>query len=213
MKSDKDAVLLCSGGLDSTTLAFLLVSEGISFIPLFINYGQHCVDTELNAAKTVLPSSVRRDFKTVDIAEVYSGTSSRLISEPDLWKESVVDNDLYLPYRNILFLSVGSAYAQARGINRVYSAFINSNHAKEIDCSAEFFSRLTTLMAEYGSVEIRMPFRDFSKRQVVELAIQLGVPIGTTYSCQASSKIPCGACPNCVERLAALHAVEEKHAQ
>jgi 7-cyano-7-deazaguanine synthase len=166
MKNNRDAVLLCSGGLDSTTLAFWLVREGISFFPLFINYGQHCVKTELNAVKIVLPHSVRSDLKTVDIAAVYQGSSSRLISEPDLWKEAVEDEDLYLPYRNILFLSVGSAYAQARGINFVYSAFINSNHAKEIDCSAEFFHRLTALLAEYGSVEIRMPFRDYSKRQV-----------------------------------------------
>jgi 7-cyano-7-deazaguanine synthase len=213
MKADKEAVLLCSGGLDSTTLAFWLTREGINYIPLFINYSQHCANTELETVQTVLPPSVRSDLKTIDIADVYRGTASRLISEPDLWNEPVEDNDLYLPYRNILFLSVGAAYAQARGINQVYSAFINSNHAKEIDCSAEFFHRLTTLMAEYGSVEIRMPFRDFSKRQVVELAIQLGVPIGATYSCQASSTISCGACPNCVERLAALQAAGKDHVQ
>jgi 7-cyano-7-deazaguanine synthase len=210
MKSDKQALLLCSGGLDSTTLAFWLVREGISFVPLFINYGQHCANTELNTAKSVLPASVRFELKAIDIGDVYRGTSSRLVLEPDLWKEPVEDNDLYLPYRNILFLSVGSAYAQARGINLVYSAFINSNHAKEIDCSAEFFRRLTTLMAEYGSVEIRMPFRDFSKRKVLELAIELGAAVGITYSCQASAIVPCGACPNCVERLAALRAVGEE---
>jgi 7-cyano-7-deazaguanine synthase len=211
MGSDKKALLLCSGGLDSTTLAFLLVRDEISFVPLFINYGQHCAETELSTAQSVLPPSVRLDLKRIDIADVYRGTPSRLISEPDLWKEPVEDSDLYLPYRNILFLSVGSAYAQAHDINVVYAAFIDSNHAKEIDCSAEFFRRLTELLAEYGSVEIRMPFRDFSKQRVVELAAELGVPIGITYSCQASSAVPCGACPNCVERLAALRAVEEKH--
>lgn len=207
MKSDKAAVLLCSGGLDSTTLAFSLVREGVSFVPLFLNYGQHCAKTELETVNCVLPRSALLDLATVDIADVYRGASSRLISEADLWKDPIEDVDLYLPYRNILFLSVASAFAQARGINAVYSAFINSNHAKEIDCSAEFFGRLTALMAEYGSVEIRMPFRDFSKRQVVELALELGVAVGRTYSCQASSAVPCGACPNCVERLAALRAV------
>ena len=110
-------------------------------------------------------------------------------------------------------MSVGSAYAQSRGIEVVYAAFINSNHAKEIDCSAEFFARLTSLLAEYGSVEIRMPFREFSKERVVEIGISLGVPIGATYSCQISSTVPCGACPNCVERLRALRAIGEKYAK
>ena len=149
----------------------------------------------------------------MNISDVYRGSTSRLISEPDLWSDEVRDADLYLPYRNILFLSVASAVAQARGISTVYAGFINSNHAKEIDCSAEFFQRLAALLAEYGSVEIRMPFRDFSKRRVVELAIEMGVPIGMTYSCQASSSIPCGACPNCVERLSALSAIGGKDEQ
>jgi 7-cyano-7-deazaguanine synthase len=207
MRNHKEALLLCSVGLDSTTLAFWLVREGIPFVPLFIDYGQHCAATELTTAEAVLPLSVRSDLRTINVSDVYKGSSSRLISEADLWSEAVEDNDLYFPYRNILFLSIASACAQAQGINAVYSAFINSNHAKEIDCSAEFFHRLGTLLAQYGSVEIRMPFRDFSKRRVAELAVELGVPIGTTYSCQASSCIPCGACPNCVERLAALRSL------
>jgi len=213
MKNNREALLLCSGGLDSTTLAFWLIRERISFVPLFIDYGQHCAYTELATAKLVLPPSVRSEIRTVNIVDVYKRSSSRLISEPDLWRESVEDDDLYLPYRNILFMSIGAAVAQAEGINIVYSAFINSNHAKEIDCSAEFFRRLATLLAQYGSVEIRMPFRDFSKLRVAELAIELGVSLGKTYSCQASSRIPCGACPNCVERLAALRALGEKDAQ
>jgi 7-cyano-7-deazaguanine synthase len=208
----KPAVLLCSGGLDSTTLAYELVHAEMRFVPVFINYGQHCATTELRTLETVLPSAVRPDLETIDISGVYRGTSSRLISAVDLWNEPIEDNDLYLPYRNILFLSVGSAYAQARGMSVVYTAFINSNHAKEIDCSAEYFCRLTTLLADFGSVEVRMPFREFSKRKVVELALKLGVPIGATYSCQASSAVPCGACPNCVERLAALRSAEAEHA-
>ena len=207
MQEDKEAILLCSGGLDSTTLAFWLEREGVTFIPLFINYGQHCADTELATARVVLPASVCSDIRFVDISQIYYGSRSRLISEADLWREPVDDQDLYLPYRNVLLLSVASAYAQSRGVGTVYSAFINSNHAKEIDCSTEFFHRLSALLAEYGSVDLRMPFRDFSKRQVAKLAVELGVPIGATYSCQTSATVACGACPNCVERLDALRAL------
>lgn len=213
MGSDKAAVLLCSGGLDSTTLAFWLEQQNIPFVPLFIDYGQHCAQTELSTAKAVLPVAVRKDLKIINISDVYRCSSSRLISEANLWVDPVVDEDLYLPYRNTVFLSIGSAYAQSQGIRALYAAFINSNHAKEIDCSAEFFGQLSALLTAYGSVEVQMPFREMSKQQVAELALTLRVPIGSTFSCQVSSGVPCGVCPNCVERLDALHALQERYAE
>ena len=82
--------------------------------------------------------------------------------------------------------------------------FINSNHAKEIDCSTAFINGLEKLSANVGAIRFHSPFREKSKSDVVRKAIELGVPIGRTFSCQASSSFPCGACPNCVERLKAL---------
>jgi 7-cyano-7-deazaguanine synthase len=127
-----------------------------------------------------------------------------LISEADLWAEDVSDDDLYVPYRTLLFFAAAAARAQTLGITTVYTGFINSNHAKEIDCTAEFMNKLDALSEAIGAVRFVSPFRKSSKADVVREALRLGVPIGQTYSCQASSKLPCGACPNCVERLAAL---------
>jgi 7-cyano-7-deazaguanine synthase len=127
-----------------------------------------------------------------------------LIDEPNLWRDEITAEDLYLPYRNLLLLSIGAAYAQARDYSSLYAAFINSNHAKEIDCSAEFFERLSGVLLEYGSVEIKMPFRELSKYEVAKIGIALKAPIAHTFSCQAASRVPCGACPNCVDRLEAL---------
>ncbi|MCE8421821.1 7-cyano-7-deazaguanine synthase, partial [Rhodovulum sulfidophilum] len=85
-----------------------------------------------------------------------------------------------------------------------YSGFINSNHAKEIDCSTEFMNGLEELSRGVGAVRFHAPFREKTKADVVRQALNLAVPIGRTFSCQASSSFPCGACPNCVERLNAL---------
>jgi len=90
------------------------------------------------------------------------------------------------------------------GLSEVYSGFINSNHAKELDCSANFLNKLEALAEHVGPVRIQLPFRDKSKTDVARLALKLGVPIGKTFSCQVFSDTPCGACPNCVERLNAL---------
>jgi 7-cyano-7-deazaguanine synthase len=127
-----------------------------------------------------------------------------MIVEADLWTEAVVDDDLYIPYRTMLFFASAAARAQTVGILDVYSGFINSNHAKEIDCSTKFMNGLDELAAGVGAVRFHAPFGTCSKSDVVREAIKLGVPIGRTFSCQASSAFPCGACPNCVERLNAL---------
>lgn len=205
-----DCVLMASGGLDSTTLAYRLVSEGRTPLPLFIDYGQHCAETEWRALRRVLPAPTARRAVRVDISDVYAGATSRLISAADLWQESMTDDDLLLPYRNLLTLSVAAAYAQSREMRDVFAAFINTARAHELDCSTEFFHRLEDVFADYGAVAIRTPFRDLTKVGVARLARELGVPIGQTYSCQVSPEVPCGACPNCVERNVALRELRKE---
>lgn len=199
-----DGLLLASGGMDSTVLAYNLANKGKKILLLFLNYGQHCMVQEYETLKKVAPSKYNKNIKVINIADIYNESSSRMIREPNLWVDDVKADDLFLPYRNLLFLSIASAYAQSKGIKTVYSAFIDSNHAKEIDCSMEFFKQLEVFLKEYGSVKICMPFRKKTKTQVAKLGIKLKAPIAITYSCQANSKTPCGACPNCIDRINAV---------
>lgn len=173
-----DGVLLVSGGMDSTVLAYWLNNNGKSIVPLFFDYGQHCMLKEYETLKRVLPKAVESNIKIIKIGDIYNESNSRLIKEANLWEDSITSNDLYLPYRNLLFLSIAAAYAQSIGCNTVYSAFINSNHAKEIDCSVDFFNHLAKILSDYGSVEILLPFRNYSKYQVAKIGLSLGVPIG-----------------------------------
>ncbi|WP_025663944.1 7-cyano-7-deazaguanine synthase [Aquimarina megaterium] len=198
-------ILLASGGLDSTTMAYWLLDKGIDFIPLFIRYGQHCVDTELATLKSVLPKTHVDKIEIIDISSVYKYSNSKFINEANLWEDNITADDLYIPYRNILILTLAASFAQSLKIKEVYSAFINSNHAKEIDCSKEFFSRMEMMLGEYGAIKIKMPFLEKTKFEVAQIGIKVKAPIGKTFSCQASSEVPCGACPNCVDRLEALN--------
>lgn len=203
-------VILVSGGLDSTTLMYLFVNQSVDFVPLFINYGQHCAEHELETLRNVIPPQYKDKIEIIDVSSIYKYSQSRFIRPANLWKEKVQADDLYIPYRNVLLLTIAASFAQTLGICKVYSAFINSNHAKEIDCSSEFFNKLEGLLSEYGAVKIEMPFRDMTKYEVAKLGIELKAPIGMTFSCQASPDIPCGACPNCVDRLDALKQVEQE---
>lgn len=76
---------------------------------------------------------------------------------------------------------------QTRGLSEVYSGFINSNHAKELDCSTTFLNSLDALSENLGPVRFNLPFRDKTKREVTEIAKRLSVPIGRTFSCQVYS--------------------------
>jgi 7-cyano-7-deazaguanine synthase len=200
------AILLSSGRLDSTTLAYWLSERDVQFAPVFLDYGQHCVEKEWETLNLVLPSRRGVAPERIDVSGIFRGSQSRLIVEADLWTDRVADHDLYVPYRTLLFFSIAAACAQTRGLSEVYSGFINSNHAKELDCSAAFLNSLDGLAANVGPVRFHMPFRQWSKSQVVAEAVRLGVPVGTTYSCQLFSDTPCGACPNCVDRLNAIEA-------
>lgn len=211
MENKFDGLLLASGGMDSTVLAYKLLKEGKNIIILFINYGQHCREKEYQTLIKVLPSIFKENVRVINIGDVYRESNSRMIVEANLWKDNVVAEDMYLPYRNILFISLASAYAQSMGIKDVYSAFINSNHAKEIDCSMEFFSKLEDLLYEYGSIRINMPFREMTKTEVAKLGIELRAPIAITYSCQVNAEMPCGACPNCVDRINAINNLLEEN--
>lgn len=199
----RTVIILASGGLDSTTVAYSLEHEGVDVFPVFFDYGQHCVEMEWKRVNEVLPSKMRRPERC-DISDIFRDSSSRLIKEADLWRDSVTDDDLYVPYRTMLFFAAAAARAQTMGVLEVYTGFINSNHAKEIDCTAEFMNQLDGLIENIGPVRFTSPFRYSSKTEVVQEAVRLSVPIGRTYSCQAASDFPCGACPNCVERLHAL---------
>lgn len=205
-----DGVLLASGGMDSTVLAYDLAHEGQNIILLFLDYGQHCAKTEYETLKKVIPPIFKDNIRVIKIGDIYRESKSRMIVEANLWVDNVVADDLYLPYRNLLFLSIASAYAQSIGTKKVYSAFINSNHAKEIDCSMEFFTQLESLLHAYGSVKIVMPYREMSKVDVARLGVTLGAPVAATYSCQANASTPCGACPNCVDKINAINALCEE---
>lgn len=208
--SEFEGVLLASGGMDSTVLAHWLEQDQKNIILLFLDYGQHCRDKELDVLKNVAPIRFKDNIRIIQIGDIYRNSNSRMIKEANLWIDNVVAEDLYLPYRNLLFLSIAAAYAQSHGIKGIYSAFINSNHAKEIDCSMEFFTKLEMLLEDYGSVKINMPFREMNKTEVAKLGLTLNAPIADTFSCQVNSVNHCGACPNCVDRLIALNSILEE---
>ena len=203
-----DGVLLASGGMDSTVLAYHLLNSDKLILPVFVNYGQHCASTEYDRFCKLLPKAFLQYHEVIDISDVYRGSKSRLINEINLWEDKMTSNDLYLLHRNLILLSIAVAFCETRNIQAVYAAFIDSNNVKEIDCSTDFFNLYFKMLGNVGTnVKIKLPFRKMSKLEVARLGLKYKVAITKTYSCQVNSMEPCGACPNCVDRLNAFERI------
>jgi 7-cyano-7-deazaguanine synthase len=201
------SVVMVSGGMDSTVLTYWMLHRGLEPTPVFFDYGQHCAATELSFARSVLPPSTASRLEVLTLGGIFSHSQSRLIVAADLWRDRVAAADIILPYRNLLLLAAGVAFAASANATSLYSAFINSNHATEIDATRSFLTSVSTLVQAVGSVKVEMPFRDLPKKDVAKLGVELGAPVDRTFSCQVNPYEHCGACPNCVDRLEALRHV------
>lgn len=99
-------VILVSGGLDSTTLMYQFVAQNVEFVPLFINYGQHCASKEYDTLLKVIPEKYKDKIETIDISSIFKYSKSKFIRPVDLWKDDIKAEDLYIPYRNVLLMTV-----------------------------------------------------------------------------------------------------------
>jgi 7-cyano-7-deazaguanine synthase len=188
-------VTLVSGGVDSTLMALMVKEEGIQQFPLFIDYGQICKEQELKACLAVhenlgLPTPVVMDI---------SGFGS-LISSGLTDRTKRVNEDAFLPGRNLLFLLAGSAYAYQNNCAGVAIALLSEDACIFPDQTSTFISETQELifLAMGRDIKIIAPLMQFSKADVIKLA--KAKHIMGTYSCHAGTEKPCGVCISCMER-------------
>jgi len=193
-------VTLVSGGLDSTLIAVLVKEEGISQLPIFIDYGQICKDMEWEACKQV--------HKGLDLPQPLVMNLSgfgKLISSGLTDPKLNVYKDAFLPGRNLLFLLAGSAYAYQNNCSAVAIGLLSDESSIFPDQTEEFvkYSQIVINTAMGREIRIIAPLMSFTKNDVIELARSKG--IRGTYSCHAGTAEPCGECVSCIERLNAMH--------
>jgi len=177
-------LVLLSGGIDSATVLGACVSQGDDCLAIGFDYGQPHV-RELNYA--------------VDIALHYSVLFER-VSLPEMPK---VD-DVVFSGRNLVLVSLAIAMAQARGFDRVAVGCNASDWLRFADCRPEFWRSVESCARAYG-VRVITPLIYMSKRDVIEHAAKLNVPIGLTWSCYSpKDRQPCGKCLACETRKDAL---------
>ena len=210
----KKAVLLLSGGLDSTTLLALATSEGYAIHALSFRYGQRHA-AELAAAQKIAErySVVQHVVTDIDL-RVFGG--SALTADIDVPKDRAMNGDAaipvtYVPARNTIFLAFALAWAEVLGAAEIFIGVNALDYSGYPDCRPEFIeafekmARLATRSGVEGTapVTIRTPLIDLSKKEIIELGLKLSVDYSMTTSCYdpGAAGEACGHCDACQLRL------------
>jgi 7-cyano-7-deazaguanine synthase len=190
-------VALASGGVDSSLMMFLLKKEGHGIFPLFIDYGQLAREKEWISCQNLSHFLELEPFR-MDISGFGKSIPSGITDS-----ELDIEKNAFLPTRNLLFLTLGAAYARVKSAN-VIAIGILSNPIFP-DQTLDFIrAAQNSISTALGTNTIIMaPLISLDKRDTLRLARKYGLPLDLTSSCHSSSKEPCGRCISCKERLAA----------
>jgi 7-cyano-7-deazaguanine synthase len=210
----KKAVVLLSGGLDSSTVLAIARSQGYELYALSFSYGQRHV-IELEAARRVAASIGVKDHRIAAIdLRVFGG--SALTADIDVPKGRGTDEMshgipiTYVPARNTIFLSFALAWAEVLGSSDIFIGVNALDYSGYPDCRPEFIAAFETManLATKAGVEgrqalkIHTPLIALTKAQIVHKGIELGVDYSLTSSCYDPSPTgdPCGQCDSCLLR-------------
>ncbi|MBW4679199.1 MAG: 7-cyano-7-deazaguanine synthase QueC [Microcoleus vaginatus WJT46-NPBG5] len=210
------AVILLSGGLDSSTVLYQAKADGCECYALSFDYRQrHWKELESAAQIAHGAGVVEHQIVSFDLRQ-WGGsalTDDRLDlpSERSLAEMAVNIPITYVPARNTIFLSFAVAYAEAINAERVYIGVNALDYSGYPDCRPDYIQamqevyRLGTKQGREGqAITIVTPLIDLKKTEIIQLGNQLRVPWQQTWSCYAGTEEACGVCDSCRLRLAAF---------
>ncbi|HIS60967.1 MAG TPA: 7-cyano-7-deazaguanine synthase QueC [Candidatus Scybalomonas excrementigallinarum] len=217
MRQEK-AMVLFSGGVDSTTCLALAIEQfgKENVIPLSISYGQKH-EKEIESAKKIL-EYYQIEGKTMDLTSIFSGSNCSLLkSSTEDIPESSYEEQLngkeepvstYVPFRNGLFLSTAAAIALSEGCRWIYYGAHKDDAVGSAypDCSEAFFNAMNEAIYEGSGkmVQLKAPFIQKNKADIVKEGLRLEVPYELTWSCYEGKEEPCGKCGTCIDRQKAF---------
>lgn len=211
----RKAVVLLSGGLDSSTVLYYAQAKGFRPHCLIFDYGQrHRV--ELNKA-VGLARQAGCPYRVVAIRLPWRG-SALLDKNMKLPRRKTIDPreipSTYVPARNIIFLSFAASFAEAIGARAIFIGANALDYSGYPDCRPEFFRACQQALnrglkaclpagragVQKKTIRIYAPLLRKTKAQIIRLGLKLNVPYGRTWSCYRGGRRPCGACDSCVLR-------------
>jgi len=210
------AVILLSGGLDSSTVLYSAKTEGCQCYAISFDYQQRH-RRELESARSIARAAGVVEHQIVNFDLRLWGGSALTDETIEIPRDrTLVEMSqnipiTYVPARNTIFLSFALAYAETLAAERVYLGVNVLDYSGYPDCRPDYIKamqdvfRLGTRQGREGqSIEIVTPLIDLQKTEIVTLGNRLGVPWGKTWSCYTGGDVACGVCDSCRLRLAAF---------
>ncbi len=212
------ALVVCSGGLDSVTLAYKVAHEGTLVSLLSFNYGQRhvkeldfarqCAD-QLGVSHTVIDLSQIGAHLTSALTPTSSTTSDTNIDVPEGHYAESSMKATVVPNRNAIMMTIAFGLAASQQADTVAMAVHGGDHFIYPDCRPDFiesFAKMQTLALEdVADVSLYTPFLHQDKAEIVREGVKLDVPFTDTWSCYQGLEQHCGRCGTCVERREAFH--------
>ena len=210
----KSAVVLLSGGIDSTTTLAIAITEGYEAYALSFDYGQrHQMETQ--AARRVADSLGAKEHRIAKIdLRVFGGSAlTGDIDVPKQRSETEIADGIpvtYVPARNTIFLAYALGWAEVIQAADIFLGVNAIDYSGYPDCRPEFIEAFQTVAnvgtkagVEGGRFQIHTPLIKFSKAEIIRKAVELGVDLSLTHSCYDPSPdgLACGECDSCLLRL------------
>lgn len=210
------AVVLLSGGLDSSTVLYQAQADGCECYAISFDYQQRH-RRELQSAKAIASCAGVTEHQLISFDLRQWGGSALTDNQLDLPEHRSLEQMsehipiTYVPARNTIFLSFALSYAEAVGAQRVYLGVNALDYSGYPDCRPDYIEamqkvfELGTKQGREGQViRIVAPLINLKKTEIIKLGNQLGVRWEQTWSCYAGGDVACGACDSCQLRLAAF---------
>ena len=187
-------VTLVSGGFDSTLMSLMAQEERISLHPLFVDYGQLGASKEWDTCQVL-----HKKHGLPEVARMDLSGFGRIIPSGITSPKLRINEDAFLPGRNLLLILAGAAYAYQRRASGVAIGLLNSASHIFPDQTQEFLDHCeaTIKIAMGKRIPVIAPLLQFAKKDVLAMANARNLQ--DTYSCHSGDDIPCGKCVACVE--------------
>ncbi len=204
----KKAVCIISGGMDSALSAKIAQKEGYEIIALHFNYGQRTQHKELACFRKIAEAlKAEKNYEIdLDFFEQIgaSALTDRNIDVPTGGLEEGVPVT-YVPFRNGIFLSIAAALAEKHGAEALFIGVVEEDSSGYPDCRESYIKQMEKAInlgtKDETHIEIKMPLVALKKSEIVQKALELGVPLADTWSCYQSEDEACGVCDSCRLRL------------
>jgi 7-cyano-7-deazaguanine synthase len=203
------ALVLFSGGLDSTVLAAQLQADGVETRLLSIDYGQRHAK-ELDMAEKIAQALglPHRILRLPDLGPLLGG-SSLTDDQVELPEGHYAEESMkatVVPNRNMILLALAGGHALSIGFDTIAYAAHAGDHTIYPDCRPEFADAMEKALglADWQNLNLLRPFVNFGKEELVRKGNELGAPLQLTWSCYAGREKHCGKCGTCVERKEAF---------